>query len=140
MGTPQEVKTKLLSRLKALRLPGFREGFEELARKAVEEDLSYEQYLLELTYRECDERSARKIERLLRDSRLPLEKTLGVFDQKRLSTKAARQVRSLLDGSFLDRRENVLAFGNSGAGKTHGNDRAKRTHLRGERSRKTDPP
>lgn len=119
MGTPQEVKTKLLSRLKALRLPGFREGFEELARKATEEDLSYEQYLLELTHRECDERSARKIERLLRDSRLPLEKTLGVFDQKRLSTKAARQVRSLLDGSFLDRRENVLAFGNSGAGKTH---------------------
>ena len=44
MGTPQEVKTKLLSRLKALRLPGFREGFEELARKAVEEELSYGQY------------------------------------------------------------------------------------------------
>jgi DNA replication protein DnaC len=33
--------------------------------------------------------------------------------------KAARQVKALLDGTFLDRRENVLAFGNPGSGKTH---------------------
>ena len=41
------------------------------------------------------------------------------FDMKRLPVKAARQVKALLDGSFLDRRENVLAFGNPGSGKTH---------------------
>ncbi len=38
---------------------------------------------------------------------------------KRLPAKAARQVKALLDGGFLDRRENVLAFGNPGSGKTH---------------------
>ena len=38
---------------------------------------------------------------------------------KRLPPKAARQVKTLLDGTFLDRRENVLAFGNPGSGKTH---------------------
>ena len=31
----------------------------------------------------------------------------------------ARQVRSLLDGGFVDRTENLLAFGKSGSGKTH---------------------
>ena len=30
-----------------------------------------------------------------------------------------QQVRALLDGTFVDRRENVLAFGNPGSGKTH---------------------
>jgi DNA replication protein DnaC len=50
---------------------------------------------------------------------LPVEKTLDSFDLKRLPPKAARQVKALLDGSFLDRRENVLAFGNPGSGKTH---------------------
>jgi len=30
-----------------------------------------------------------------------------------------QQVRTLLDGSFVDRCENVLAFGNPGSGKTH---------------------
>src|SRR5207302_10692671 len=31
----------------------------------------------------------------------------------------AQQVAALQDGGFLDRRENVLAFGNPGSGKTH---------------------
>src|SRR4030043_357755 len=54
-----------------------------------------------------------------RESRLPLEKTLDRFEMKRLPAKAAHQVKALLDGGFLERRENVLAFGNPGSGKTH---------------------
>lgn len=50
---------------------------------------------------------------------MPLEKTLDNFDLKRLPAKAARQVNTLADGTFLDRCENVLAFGNPGSGKTH---------------------
>jgi len=113
------VNATLLDQLRTLHLPAFREGFEETARKAVQETLSYEQYLLELTNRECDERRTRRIDRMLRESGLPLEKTLSSFDLKRLPAKVARQMRTLLEGSFLDRRENVLAFGNSGSGKTH---------------------
>jgi len=113
------VNATLLDQLRTLHLPAFREGFEETARKAVQETLSYEQYLLELTNRECDERRTRRIERMLRESCLPLEKTLSSFDLKRLPVKVARQMKTLLEGSFLDRRENVLAFGNSGSGKTH---------------------
>ncbi|MBD3377349.1 AAA family ATPase, partial [candidate division KSB1 bacterium] len=33
--------------------------------------------------------------------------------------KINSQLSALLDGSFLDRSENVLAFGNPGSGKTH---------------------
>ena len=46
-------------------------------------------------------------------------KTSENFDLKRLPANAARQVRSLSDGTFVDRCENVLAFGKSGSGKTH---------------------
>lgn len=109
----------LLDQLRTLHLPAFREVFEETARKAAQETLSYEQYLLELTNRECDARRTRRIERMLRESCLPLDKTLSSFDLKRLPAKVARQMRTLLEGGFLDRRENVLAFGNSGSGKTH---------------------
>jgi DNA replication protein DnaC len=48
-----------------------------------------------------------------------LEKDLANFDLKRLPTKGARSFRTLLDGTFLDRRENLLVFGKSGSGKTH---------------------
>src|ERR1017187_1399916 len=46
-------------------------------------------------------------------------KSLQTFDLKRLPAKATRQFRTLLDGSFLDRKENVLVFGNPGSGKSH---------------------
>jgi DNA replication protein DnaC len=105
--------------LKELHLPTFRESFESLARRAAEETLSYEQYLLELSERECQVRTANRTERLLRQSKLPLEKDLAGFDLKRLPAKVARQVRTLLQGDFVDRCENLLAFGKCGSGKTH---------------------
>lgn len=105
--------------MRQLHLPTFRESFEELARRAVQETLSCEQYLLELSERECQVREANRIERMLRQSRLPLEKDLPGFDLKRLPTKVSRQVRTLLEGSFVDRCENLLVFGKSGTGKTH---------------------
>jgi DNA replication protein DnaC len=109
----------LTAYLRELHLPTFRECFEELARRAVQETASYEQYLLELAERECQVRWVKRTERLLRQSRLPLEKDLASFDLARLPAKVARQVRTLLDGSFVDRRENLLLFGKTGAGKTH---------------------
>ncbi len=54
-----------------------------------------------------------------RNRSVALEKTLENFDLKRLPQKAARQMKTLQDGTFLDRKENVLAFGNPGSGKTH---------------------
>jgi len=119
MSRNKDVKANLLMYLKELHLPAMRASFEEQARRAEQETLSYEQYLLELSRLECDSRRAHRIERLLRQSRLPAEKDLPSFDLKRLPAKVARQVRTLLEGSFLDRRENVLVFGRSGSGKTH---------------------
>ncbi len=109
----------LVNHLKDLRLPTVRHCYEESARRAEKETLSYEQYLAELVTRECDERQRNRTIRLLRESELAPEKSLHSFDLKRLPTKVSRQVRTLLDGSFLDRRENLLVFGNPGSGKTH---------------------
>jgi DNA replication protein DnaC len=119
MGAKGDVKEKLTAYLRELHLPTFRECFEELARRALQETSSYEQYLLELAERECQARLAKRTERLLRDSRLPLEKNLASFDLGRLPAKVSRQVRTLIEGSFVDHRENLLLFGKTGTGKTH---------------------
>ncbi len=113
------IKAELTQHLKDLHLPTIRECYSEQAEKARKEDLPYERYLLELTRREGEVRCGNRIARLLRESHLPLEKSLATFDQKRLPHRVSQQVQVLLDGSFLDRRENVLAFGNPGSGKTH---------------------
>ena len=105
--------------LRQLHLPTIRRDYESTAQRARQESLSYEQYLLELAERECESRRANRVERQMRDSRLFLEKSLSSLDLKRLPAKVAQQVRSLLEGEFVNRHENVLIFGNPGSGKTH---------------------
>src|SRR5271154_5179650 len=119
METDKDAKDRLVAYRKELHLPAFRSSYEELARMAQQEGLSFEQYLLGLAQRECQERQNKRVERLLHNSRLPLEKTWSVLDLKRLPAKVVQQARTLLEGSFLDRCENVLVFGQPGSGKTH---------------------
>ena len=83
----------------------------------MQETSSYEQYLLELAEQECQTRLAKCTERWLRDSRLPLEKDLASFDLGGFR-RARREVRTLMEGTFVDRRENLL-FSENGTGKTH---------------------
>ena len=119
MTTPRNCRRHLNECLKELRLPTIRSCFGEVADHARAESLSYEQFLLELVERERDVRRQHRIERALRTSKLPLEKTLKGFDRKRLPRKVDAHVNVLLEGTFLDRCENVLAFGQPGSGKTH---------------------
>lgn len=110
---------RLIELLKELHLPMFREYYQEFAQNALANELGYDEYLYELAVRECEVRRANKIARLVKASKLPLEKTLTTFDLKRLPLKIRRQVNVLLEGSFVERNENILAFGKPGSGKTH---------------------
>jgi len=114
-----DMAAQLSGCLTTLHLPTVRECYEEQAEEARRESLSYERYLLELMEREREARRENRIARWLRESRLPLEKSLAVFDRRRLPRKVDAHVSVLVEGSFLERAENVLAFGNPGSGKTH---------------------
>jgi DNA replication protein DnaC len=114
-----ELKASLIRCLKELQLPTVRECYEEQADKARKEDITYEYYLAEVMEREREVRSHKRIQRMLRESKLPLEKSLDAFEIGRLPSKLAAQVKVLLEGSFVGRSENILAFGNPGSGKTH---------------------
>ena len=117
--TSAEIGQELAAALKELRMPTVKACYTEQADLARRESLSYERYLLELLRREREDRYHRRIKRWLHQSGLPLEKALDGFDRGRLPVKVNRQVSVLLEGGFLDRQENVLAFGPPGSGKTH---------------------
>lgn len=119
MASKADPKERLEKGLKSLCLSGMKRSYEELARQAEQNGVGYRDYLLELVLRECEVRAQNRVARLLHDSRLPLEKSFSTFDEKRLPAKVQHQVKALMDGGFLDRKENVLAFGNPGSGKTH---------------------
>jgi len=113
------IQEQIVHRLKQLHMPTIRSCYEQIADQARKESFSYEQYLLELLELECDVRRQNRIARNLRTSKLPPSKTFDNFDKKRLPAKVATHLNVLIDGSFLNRFENVLAFGNPGSGKTH---------------------
>ena len=115
----KEATATLACCLSGLRLSTVKSQYEAVARQATAESWSYVDFLLELLQRECQQRQHHRIERLLKASRLPLEKSWSALDLKRLPGKVVQQLRSLLTGDCLDRRENVLLFGPPGSGKTH---------------------
>lgn len=105
--------------LKSFKLPAFVANYEEMARVAEREAFTHERYLHSLAQVEAHERHNRKIALLLKQSRLPREKTLATFEQDRLPKKVRALLPTLCEGSFLSRAECLLAFGNPGTGKTH---------------------
>jgi DNA replication protein DnaC len=106
-------------RLRELKLPSFATHHAVLAREAEHGGWGFSDYLLELCELELRERRERKIERLRRGSQLPAEKTLTTLELQRLPAPVRRQLPVLCEGGFLERAENLLAFGLPGRGKTH---------------------
>src|ERR1700675_3150766 len=114
-GEMGQVRTTLVENLKELHLPAMRGCFEETARRAEKETLSYEQYLLELAQRECEERRRKRIGKLLKESGLPLEKSLapwgedgdGQYDR---TVRAETKIRSFTDNSAATRSSPQVGF------------------------------
>lgn len=105
--------------LRALKLPTVARHAEEVARLAEREAWTFERYLHHLVELETHERRRRRIARYLKDSDLPLDKTLATLNRARVPTKVVKQLPTLCEGGFVERGDNLLAFGLPGRGKTH---------------------
>jgi len=77
-----DVALQMTDQFRELRLPSFRDHFQETATRATTENLGHLDYLSELTTRECEARREGRIRRLLTRSRLPLGKTWDSFDSR----------------------------------------------------------
>jgi len=107
------------SMLRTLKLPTMLACADDVASTGLREGWSFAQYLHHLAELELNERGRRRIERNLKESQLPLEKTLATLERSRLSVKVQRQLAELCEGGFVERAHNVLAFGLPGRGKSH---------------------
>lgn len=104
---------------KALRLPTIAEVVSDTIRRAEQETWSYETFLQTLFEQESEGRRLRRIERLLKQSHLPPNKTLEQFDKARLPLRIQRLLPQLCTGDFVEQAHNILYFGLPGTGKTH---------------------
>jgi DNA replication protein DnaC len=105
--------------LRDFHLPTMAALYEPTMIRSEKEGWSHRRVLEYLTQSEAVDREQRRIQRLLAESGLPEGKTLGNLDESILPVKIRRALPSLLEGGFVSRSTNILAFGLPGRGKTH---------------------
>lgn len=105
--------------LTALRLPSFQRHWAALADRADSEGWPAARFLAALAELELAERDARRIQRHLHQSQLPGGKTLATLDFKALPGVSRARIEALAAGDWVETGANLIAIGNSGAGKTH---------------------
>ena len=109
----------LAHHLKALKLPTFLREYDKLARQCAAEGVDHTGYLLRLAELELIDRERRLVERRICQARFPATKSLDSFDFAALPSLNKLLVLELARGEYIARRENVIALGPSGTGKTH---------------------
>ncbi len=105
--------------LKTLKLPTFQREYDKLARQCAAEGVDHVRYLFRLAELELIDRERRMVERRIKQARFPVVKSLDAFDFKVFPSLNKTLVLELARCEYVDRRENVIALGNSGTGKTH---------------------
>ena len=105
--------------MRLLKLPGIREHLEARMVEARSNDLSYEEFLSMLLSDELEERSTRRIARLLKRASLGTDTTLETFDFAFNGSINSKMIKSLASCRFIERAEGVFFLGPTGTGKTH---------------------
>jgi DNA replication protein DnaC len=114
--TPQVL---LAHHLKALKLPTFLREYDKLARQCAADGVDHPRYLLRLAELELIERERRTVERRIKEARFPAVKSLDSFDFTAIPSLNKALVLELARSEYVSRRENIVAVGNSGTGKSH---------------------
>ena len=118
--TPSDKPQVLLGHhLKALKLPTFLREYDKVAHDCAREGIDHPSYLLRLAELELIERERRMVERRIRQASFPAVKSLDTFDFAVLPSLNKMLVLELARSEYILRRENIIALGNSGTGKTH---------------------
>ena len=105
--------------LKELRLPSFLREYQKLAAQCAAENVDHPEYLLRLAELELIDRHQRMVERRIRAARFRAVKSLDSFDFPAIPSVNKALMMELARCEYVQRRENVIAIGNSSTGKTH---------------------
>lgn len=114
-GTPQVL---LAHHLKQLKLPTVLREYDKVARECARDGVNHPRYLLRLIELELLDRERRTVERRIRAARFPAVKSFDTFDFTAILGLNKMLVLELARCGYLLRRENIIALGNSGTGKT----------------------
>lgn len=105
--------------LKELKLKSMLENWNNFSDLAVKHSWEYSEYLKKLCNEEISLKKQKKIEKYLKEAKLPIGKTLSNFNfnDVKIDKKQIEYLSS--NDKWIKNKENILFFGPSGCGKTH---------------------
>jgi DNA replication protein DnaC len=109
----------LVHHLRQLKLPTFLREYEKVAAEAAREGLDHLRFLLRLVELELIDRERRMVERRIRAARFPAVKSFDTFEFTAIPSLNKPLTLQLARCEYVVARDNVIALGNSGTGKTH---------------------
>lgn len=109
-------KLLLEERLKRLKLPAMTQNYQAVIRDAIENNMSFEDFLLVLTELEINKREENQLKRRLKNAAFPVTKTLDSFDFTAIPNLNKNKILTLSQADFIKDHENVFLIGNSGTG------------------------
>ena len=117
--SPAPPKLLLAHHLRQLKLPTVLREYEKVAAEAAREGQDHVRYLLRLVELELIDRERRMVERRIRAARFPAVKSVDTFDFTAIPSLNKPLVLELARCEYVVARDNIIALGNSGTGKTH---------------------
>lgn len=109
----------LAHHLKALKLPTILREYEKVVRQCAAEGVDFVGFLLRLLELELIERERHSVQRRIKAAHFPVVKSLDTFDFAAIPSLNKMLVLELARCEYILRRENIIALGNSGTGKSH---------------------
>lgn len=116
---PAPPRVLLAHHLRQLKLPTVLREYEKVAHEAARDGQDHIRYLLRLVELELIDRERRMVERRIRAARFPAVKSFDTFDFAAVPSLNKPLVLELARCEYVVARENIIAVGNSGTGKTH---------------------
>src|SRR4051812_29286042 len=110
---------ELISSLKHLHLHEMAREYIEISKLAEKDKKTYEQYLAKLVEIELQAKHRLKVNRLIKEAKIPLYKGLENYNFDARTGITAKQVARLAEGEFVRQAANVVFYGSFGVGKTH---------------------
>jgi DNA replication protein DnaC len=109
----------LTENLKVLKLSTMLGNLKGHLRQAQQDQISYDEFLLNLTEVEVQVRKENGRKRRLREAKFPLVKPLETFNFEAAADLDARLIKDLSNCDYVKKSRNVIFLGKSGTGKTH---------------------
>jgi DNA replication protein DnaC len=109
----------LVPLLKKLRMSGVLQSLELRIRQAVDDQLSFEEFLIRLLTDEVNRRDSKHLEQRIRRAAFDSHKTVEDFDFHFNPQIPKTRIIDLATCAFVERHENVLLVGRTGTGKSH---------------------